>query len=226
MFIVKATPPSGITFLVLCYPGILMGNGPAINEYGVLQTTNYIAGLKYDNGIPRYVLGRAVLEAEGLEQAIEIATHPRRAFSYHHNLGSFAEKQLISLEVTPFDHIKHIPDTNYFHTNHFILGDNVHFPQDSAYVHSSSLSRYFVIGKLMNEYKNHNQITNENVIDIISSHKKAPFSPCRHPMGDVHGISLGTAWFDLNNGIMRIYKGNPCESFPEKRYQEFNYNNL
>jgi len=49
-----------------------------------------------------------------------------------------------------------------------------------------------------------------DILDILSSHQKAPYSPCRHPKDKVQGVTLGTAIIDVMKGTMRIYKGSPC----------------
>ena len=55
---------------------------------------------------------------------------------------------------------------------------------------------------------------------MLSSHKNAPFSPCRHPRGKVTGQTLGTALVDLRAGRFRLYRGNPCTSFSAGRFVE------
>ena len=120
MFMVKATPPSGVTFLTLTYPGHLMGNGPGINNHGIIQTTNYIGAMKWKIGIPRYFLNRAVLEARSLEEAVKIVTFHNRAFAYHHNIASVKQKRILSIEVTTDNYQVVEPENFYFHTNHLI----------------------------------------------------------------------------------------------------------
>ena len=101
MFVLKATPPSGVTYLSMVYPGIITGNGPSMNSRGIIQSTNYIGSTKSEAGIPRYILGRAVLEAQDLQEAQEIITMEPRAYPYHHNIGSFHDQRYFSLETTP-----------------------------------------------------------------------------------------------------------------------------
>lgn len=223
MFVVKATPPSGVTFITLTYPGYLMGNGPSINNSGIIQTTNFISSTTVKTGIPRYFLGRAVLEAKSLKEAIKIATHPDRAFPYHHNLASTAEQRIISLETTPEGYEIYEPDNIYVHTNHLILDQTKNFPQDSRYVRSSSLSRYQTISRALTGFSKQPEITLKDVFQVLSSHKDAPYSPCRHPAGDVKGTTLSTALFDIKKGSMRIYKGFPCLSYKNGRFSKYSF---
>lgn len=212
MFVVKATPPSGVSFLALCYPGHLMGNGPSMNSHGVFQTTNFIDGLQARTGIPRYFLGRAVLEATSLDDALKTITRPDRAYTYHHNLASFQENAILSVEVTPDHYQTAAPGPWYVHTNHFILETTRSFPQNPDYVDSSSQSRYGVITRAMADLPDPGQIRNRDILKILSSHEKSPYSPCRHPGGSVRGTTLATAVIDVTGGTLTLYKGNPCES--------------
>ena len=226
MFIVKATVPSGVTFLTLCYPGYLMGNGPSLNSHGLIQTTNFISGLNCKNGIPRYFLGRAVLEAISLDDALRIATHPDRAFAYHHNLASFSENRILSLEVTPDNYHLKEPDFIYVHTNHLILDQTKSFPQETEYVNLSSISRYDVITNAIHKLSGVKQIGTEDIFKILSSHRNSPYSPCRHPSGDVRGITLATAVIDVSKGRMTLYKGNPCQSFRKNYFSVYSIKDL
>jgi predicted choloylglycine hydrolase len=223
MFVVKATPPSGVTFITLTYPGYLMGNGPALNSSGIIQTTNYISSRKVKKGIPRYFLGRAILEARTLEQAIRIATHPERAFPYHHNLASVKTEKIISLETTPDNYEIVEPNSHYIHTNHLILDKTSGFPQNSQYVNTSSFSRYRTISQAMLGLSDQAVLTIEEIFQILSSHRGSPYSPCRHPSEKIRGTTLSTAIFDITNGTMKIYKGLPCTSFQNKAFSEYSF---
>jgi isopenicillin-N N-acyltransferase-like protein len=224
MFMLKATPPSGITFLVLTYPGIFAGNGPGMNSHGITQTTNYIASMKWKIGIPRYFLNRAVLEARTLKEAVNIITHPKRAFAYHHNLSSFKTGEALSVEVTPDDYSIYKPRGIYFHTNHHILEGTKELEQDMSYVNSSSMSRYRVIAEEVNELNTLKDVTEKDLLGILSSHKNAPYSPCRHPKGEVKGTTLATAVIDITDASMKIYKGNPCEASKSERLIKYYLN--
>ena len=225
MFIVKATPPSGVTFVVMTYPGVIMGNGPAMNNAGITQSTNYIASLDWNIGIPRYILGRAILEAQSLEEALSLATHPHRAFAYNHNLGSVQEKKIVSVEVTPTDYEIYYPDGLFFHTNHLILESTKNLPQDTGYVESSSMLRYKVIEEEIGKIENQQSVSEAELVSILSSHRQSPYSPCRHPQGAIRGRTLGTAIMNIEDGYVKFYFGNPCESYQKKHNQIFKLDN-
>jgi predicted choloylglycine hydrolase len=226
MFMVKATLPSGVSVLTLTYPGFLMGNGPALNNHGVFQTTNFISSKECRIGIPRYFLGRAALEAKSLEEAITIVTRPERAFAYHHNLGSMSEKRIYSVEVTPDSYQIIEPAHLYIHTNHLLLDRTRNFPQNREYVLTSSMSRYKVISESLKNFPHARKIIITKIPDILSSHEQSPYSPCRHPRGPVKGITLATAVIDLTKSTISIYRGNPCHSFGNQNLTEYSLEDL
>ena len=220
MFIVKATPPSGVKFIALSYPGIMIGNGPGFNSFGIVQTTNYIAAAKWEIGIPRYFLNRAVLETKTIDEAIAVVSHEDRAFAYHHNLGDFNADYLVSVEVTPYIIQQFEPKEHYYHTNHFVLSETVDFPQEMNYVNNSSISRYEVLYEKFH-YLDGDNATFKDVLPFLASHNNPPFSPCRHPQDTIQGTTLATAVFDMRRDAMMIFKGNLCESFPSGIMTEY-----
>jgi predicted choloylglycine hydrolase len=223
MFLVNVTPPSGVRFVSMAYPGIVTGNGPSMNSRGVIQTTNYIGSTRSRIGIPRYVIGRAVLEARDAKEAIEIATTGPRAYPYHHNIASTPDGTYASVETTPDAFRVTKPEGTACHTNHLLsdLTEEYEF-EDQAYKNGSSMSRYEVITKKLIELDGTVGGPDE-LLRILSSHEKAPYSPCRHPQSDLPGLTLGTALYDLPKGSFRLYVGNPCEAVPGLHFAEHSF---
>ncbi|MCK4358466.1 MAG: hypothetical protein KAW92_06940 [Candidatus Cloacimonetes bacterium] len=218
MFVVKVLPPSGVSFISQVYPGIITGNGPSLNIKGVIQTTNYIGSTRSEIGIPRYVIGRAILEAKNAKEAVEIAIMQPRAYPYHHHIGSMVDQSYFSIETTPDSTQVKEPKGLYFHTNHLIFKRTQNYKyEDNEYKNTSSISRYEVIEEKLKTLDLH-QTKPEDLLEILSSHQNAPYSPWRHPQGDIRGMTLGTAFFDLREGIFRLYKGNPCKAVKNQLY--------
>jgi hypothetical protein len=212
MFLVRVSRPDRPDFLCLTYPGILCGNGPAVNEAGIVLTTNYIGGLDVRFGVPRYVISRAVLDAGSLEEAVATVSHPSRAFSFHYNLGSRSEGRILSVETSVDAVATHEVDGLYVHTNHFRLPSMEEVPQDREYVTTSSMSRFRVLEAAAAKLRDPlDGLDGEAMIGMLSSHERAPYAPCRHPAGEVTGMTLGGALFDVGNGGMRLRYANPCE---------------
>jgi predicted choloylglycine hydrolase len=225
MYVVKVTTPKGVTFAGLSYPGIALGNGPGINSAGIMQTNNAIEGHRYKKGVPRTIINRAMMETTSLDDAIKMVTHPARANSYHHNIGSVKKQQLLSVEVIPDQYTIHETKKTYVHTNHMILQNTCHLPCDEYYKKKSSIPRRETITKYLAKHTDA-QITMALCLETLSSHSGKPYSPCRHPLGDVTGKTLATAVFDFKAGKMTLYRGNPCTSVKAANCNTFVYNKL
>ncbi len=226
MFLLKVVPPSGVNYLSMVYPGIITGNGPSLNNRGIIQTTNFIGSRNSNIGIPRYIIGRAVLEAKDLKEAVDIITMEPRAYPYHHNLASFLDNRYISLETTPQEWEAREPQGIYYHTNHLLFDKTEKYQsEDQAYKQTSSLSRYQVIEDEIRKLQQDN-LSLAEFLEILSSHRNAPYSPCRHPQGEVKGATLGMAFYDFNQGVLRLFKGNPCKAIPDSSYIDFNFNQI
>jgi hypothetical protein len=211
MFLVRVSRPGKPTFLCLTYPGILSGNGPAMNDAGMVITTNFISGLAVRPGVPRYFISRAVLEATSLDAAVEIVTHPRRAFAFHFNLGSHSEKRILSVETSVEKHEVHQVDGLYVHTNHLLLPGMKDTPQDREYMETSSLSRYRVLRPGADRLRGRlDDVDRETLVGLLSGHEGAPTSPCRHPTEEASGATLACSVFDLDAGSLELFFSNPC----------------
>lgn len=220
MFLVRAIPPSGVGFVSMVYPGTLTGNGPSLNQAGVVQTTNFIGSTFSEIGVPRYLIGRAILEAESLGQAVELATLSPRAYPYHHNLAAVPGGDYRSVETTPAATAVLQPRGLYLHTNHLLHGPTAGYPhEDADYRATSSMPRFATLGAAI-AGSDPGTVTVDDLLQLLSSHERAPYSPCRHPRGEVRGQTLGTAVFDLAAGSFRLYRGNPCRSVPAGRFVE------
>ncbi len=213
MFFVKESQPGKPAFVGLSYPGILPGNGPAINSAGLILTTNFIASKSWRLGVPRYFIDRAVLDARSLDQARLVACNRQRAFGFHFNLASVTEKKIISLETSLDRQESYEVEGLYVHTNHLLLPGMRDVPQDIDYVGGSSTTRYEVLSKIKAGYdKRLPEIGGADLVKALSSHEGAPYSPCRHPQDQLHGQTLACSLFDLDDGSWTFYPGNPCRA--------------
>ncbi|MFH2009484.1 MAG: C45 family peptidase, partial [bacterium] len=201
MALLRVAPTGRPTFVSLSYPGVIPGNVPAMTGAGLMQTTNFIGGSEVRVGVPRYVLGRAILDARNIDEAVQRAVNPDGAYSFHVNLGSKKEQRLVSIEVAPGG--RHdLRDTRqdlYVHTNHFLLPGTKAVPQIATYAGGSSDSRYRILQRARKTLPPLAKVGPEHLTRLLSSHQaiKAPYSPCRHPHGDIQGQTMAMALFDV-----------------------------
>jgi isopenicillin-N N-acyltransferase-like protein len=210
MFMLLVHPDEGPSYLTLSYPGILPGNAPAVNARGLVQTTNFIGSREVRPGVGRYFLDRMILEAGSLDEALAWATHPERAFAFHHVLTSIPDRKSVAVEVTATKkEVVHIEGL-FFHTNHLVFETMKDEEQDAEYVGTSSTSRYEVIRAWAAAIEDPSSLTRSRLLEPLMSHESKPYSPCRHPEGDVHGFTLATAVFEAPAATMRVSKSQPC----------------
>lgn len=216
MYLARVRPSSGVDFVAFVYPGLLPGNGPGFNGKGIAQTTNYIQPHSVADGVPRYFIGRAVLEAESLDDAVNLVTTTPRAFAWHHNLVDLKAGRIVSLETMPDRNS--LKEINGFqiHTNHLIHPEMAAKEgQEGDIPYESSLTRMRVLSQAVE--KNGAPEEADGMVRLLCLHEGRPYSPCRHPEGEIHGITLGTAVFEAPHPAMTLYHGNPCRGL-KRRY--------
>ncbi|MCP4603615.1 MAG: twin-arginine translocation signal domain-containing protein [Proteobacteria bacterium] len=213
MSILRLKPEGLPAITALAYPGVVPGCVPAMNDAGLVMTTNYIGVDEVHIGVPRYVLGRAALTATSIGQAVNIVTNKDGAFSFHANFGSTKEKRLVSVDLAPRIYAVRKTEGIFLQTNHFVMTGTKDIPQPNYKPGSSSDSRYQVLEAAMKKLPPIEQVTKDHLITMLSSHEAVskPYSPCRHPNEKSNGRTLATALFDISAGAFTLYEGNPCE---------------
>ncbi len=208
MVLVRARPPSGLGYACLVYPGTLPGNGPGLNARGIGQTTNYIAPCQpAEAGIPRYFLGRAVLEAESLDRAVALATLENRAFPWHHNLASLSEARLISLETWPGRH--HLREVRgvHLHTNHLTHPEMQDLPERDEYFDRSTGPRMEALERYVAE---HPLDTAQHLLEALRDRSGSPCRVCRRPGDEVGGVTVAAALYESPRVELTLIQGPPC----------------
>lgn len=207
MFVVRAKAPSGISFATLVYPGTLPGSGPGFNDRGVVQTTNFIASDSTEPGVPRYFLGRGILEASSLEHAVAIATTTPRAFPWHHNLASLTDARLVSLETWPGRQSRIDVNGTHIHTNHLVHPTMKDLPGDAQYLSESSGPRFEALTRAISSKPPRNRV---DLVTALRDHSGTSCRVCRHPGDPVSGVTVAMALFSFPRRSMTLLKGPPC----------------
>lgn len=114
--IVEIAPETAPGFLAFCYPGSIPGHTFAATAAGMAQTVNNIRLTGVGEGLPRMVLGRAVLAQGSVAAAVAmLRTHPA-AGGFHFALAD--AREVLSVEfgsgavsvrpvAAPFAHANH-----------------------------------------------------------------------------------------------------------------------
>jgi CubicO group peptidase (beta-lactamase class C family) len=211
MFVVKAHPDGKPSFINFCYPGMIMGLAPAMNDKGIFYSGNYITGTSLNpGGIPNSFIQRSLMEATTLDQAITLATVPNRAYSFHASIGSTADKRIVSLEVTPDSFYQHEVNGFYAHTNHFFQPGM----EELSHPNDNSVSRLTVLKNQYEETGNSPKLADGNLLtQFLSSHENEPDNPCVHGNdGEPYSTqTLGSSLFNITDKTWKLYHNQPCD---------------
>jgi hypothetical protein len=208
MFMLRLHPAGKPLVVAASYPGILPGNAPWHNERDLVMTTNFIQGKEVKLGVGRYFLDREAMGAASMDDALRICRHPDRAYAFHHVIASLGDWRVVSLEATPSrDSVVEIKGL-FLHTNHLV---HPAMSGEAQEVGTSTSSRWQVLTAWKGSLTDATAVSISMILSALTSHERRPYSPCRHPKGEVRGATLLTAIFDTNNREqLRVYREQPC----------------
>lgn len=131
-------PSAGRAFTSFVYPASIPGHTFAANEAGLVQTVNNIRARDAGAGLPRMVLGRAILDCGSLDEAVRLLETSERAGAFHMTLAQQGDPRLMSVEFTHRTCSAVTVDDVRCHANHLIHPGLLGEPQ---VITGSSLSR-------------------------------------------------------------------------------------
>lgn len=99
-YLVDVQPAGKPGFVSFYYPGSLPGHTFAASRAGLVQAINNLRIREPAAGVPRMILARAVLDADSLDQAVQLLRDTPRASGFHHTLGCAGDPRLLSIEAT------------------------------------------------------------------------------------------------------------------------------
>jgi hypothetical protein len=85
-------------FVSFAYPGSLPGHTFALTGAGLVQAVNNVRVIGESVGIPRMLLGRAVLDEPTIDSAIALLREAPRAGGFHMTLGQRGDRRIVSIE--------------------------------------------------------------------------------------------------------------------------------
>lgn len=98
--IAQIRPADGRAFISFVYPASIAGHTFAVTETGLVHTVNNIRPHDVGPGLPRMLLGRAVLDCATLDDALRLIETAPRAGAFHFTLAQRGDRRLASVEFT------------------------------------------------------------------------------------------------------------------------------
>lgn len=136
-------------FLALYMPGCLPGVTLAASRAGIAQVVDPVPEAHAGDGLPTFVISRAVLDAGSLSEAIDIVMECERHGSAQHVLAATQEFVTVAIAASPAGcTLAPIPNIHW-HTNHFAGRKGSSAPE------TASLQRYDALTCLMEKLPNH-----------------------------------------------------------------------
>lgn len=131
-------PAGGKAFTSFVYPASIPGHTFAATETGLVQAVNNIRSRAPGVGLPRMVLGRAILDCPSLDDAVHLLRSAPRAGGFHMTLAQRGDERVLGVEFT-HSHCSVVRiERPQCHSNHLIHPGMSDQPQT---VTGSSLSR-------------------------------------------------------------------------------------
>jgi hypothetical protein len=190
-------------FVSFAYPGSLPGHTFALTGAGLVQAVNNIRVVGAAVGVPRMVLGRAVLDAPTIDAAIALLRDAPRTAGFHMSLGQRGDRRIVSIE---FLHaaISVAEVTRYsVHANHII---HPALTETAQIVTGSSASRQRRGDALIEAGAEPLAILRDDADVALPIWRRAPHDP------DAEN-TIATALFSIRSGDVS------CDVFEGRRQQ-------
>lgn len=113
-------PRDGKAFTAFVYPASMPGHTVAATETGLVQAVNNIRSRSAGIGLPRMLLGRALLDCATLDEAVELLDTSKRAGAFHMTLAQRGDPRLLSIEFTHTGCSVITIDRPRCHANHLV----------------------------------------------------------------------------------------------------------
>ncbi|MBI1220654.1 MAG: peptidase C45 [Rhodobacteraceae bacterium] len=98
--LLQATPADGPAFAAFLYPGSIPGSAFGVNAAGLVATVNNVRAAHAPPGVPRMVVGRAMLGCRTLDAAVALIRALPRAGGFHFAMAQAGDARLLSVEFT------------------------------------------------------------------------------------------------------------------------------
>ena len=209
------------TIFMVTEAGIIGKTG--FNSAGICLYLNALSTNQAPAGLPLHMAMRGILDCETLAEAIKEATRMPLGCCANFMIGH-RNGECIDLEIENEDFDVLYPENGIMvHTNHFLSQRLPLAPRKDTtkYKLPDSFVRLGRADKLIRRAaKEQGNLTEKNIMAVLSDHVEYPCSICRHDDPKVDpGLSLGTVFSmvaNLTTGEIYFCKGNPCDCEYEK----------
>lgn len=210
VYLVKAELEDEPPFLAINYGGLLPNIG--LNAAGIAQCCDTVYPKEKRIGIPRVVVGRAVLGARTIHEAIQRAISPHRAAGYNH-LIVHESGELYNVEVSARNYAILYGKSGYVvHTNHYLSTRMQAIEEDSDHLIGSQV-RYYRALRMIRETNKH---TLTSLQAIQRDHVNFPYSICCHMTHLENPYdrekTICALLMDITERKIYIAWGNPCQN--------------
>jgi len=210
VYIVKAEVEDEPSFLAMSYGGLLPNVG--FNSEGIAQCCDTVYPKEKRIGIPRVVVGRAVLGAKTISEAIQRAISPHRAAGYNH-LIAHESGELYNIEVSARNFAILYGEKGYLvHTNHY-LSNKMQVLEEEPDELIGSQVRYYRAMRLIEKVEKHDVISLQT---IQRDHVNFPDSICNHATFGENPYdrekTICAMVMDLTEKVLYFTWGNPCQN--------------
>ena len=129
--IVDVQPDDAPGFVSFYSPGLIPGHAFAVNRAGLVQAIDDVLADSRAIGVPRHLVCRAVLDCEGLDDAVSRIGETVRAGGFHHSLGRAGDRRLLSVEAPANGWAVREVNVPCAHASHLLHERFAHLPQPS-----------------------------------------------------------------------------------------------
>ncbi|CAK0889947.1 unnamed protein product [Prorocentrum cordatum] len=189
-------------FEAMVYPGALAGGAFGFNRHGLVVTMNALSprsAIIKAGCAGKYWLGRAVLEAESIQQAIGILERFCHAYGMSLNVGSVVTKEQVNIEVAPGGGVSvwNVSGGSYFHANaylHMNVTEDPHLSPSSAHREARARQLLPAVGR-------------DGVLRVLGDTQDKHWPIYRTLGNGDYSVTLATALFDYDRLRVDIWAG-------------------
>lgn len=116
----RVQPAGGNAFVAFVYPGSIPGHTFAVTQTGLVQAVNNIRSREAGIGLPRMLVGRAVLNCRTLDEVVRLIETSPRAGAFHFTLAKPGDGRILSIEFTHRRVSATVAEHPTCHANHLV----------------------------------------------------------------------------------------------------------